>query len=115
MFGADRAGGTQGGGHLAAIPESASLVSRNHDLLLSPAADAVPTILVRLPGQAKWTYFARRLCNVALRQTKSLRTLCFAAAAPRPEARLRDHFEPSTIPPYWQGGANVHPLLIARP
>ena len=51
--------------------------------------------------------------NIALRQARSLRDAFVVARVLVKKRELREHFEPSN--PLMAGGANVQPLLIARP
>ena len=84
----------------------------NPDTLIITAADADhPSFGCR--DKAKWTYFGDAFFNVALRQAKSLKDAFVVASALVQKRELRDHFEPSN--PRMAGGANVQPLLIARP
>src|SRR6267142_2462462 len=84
----------------------------NPDTLVITAADADhPSFGCR--DKAKWTYFGDAFFNVALRQAKSLRDAFVAARALVRKRELHEHFEPSN--PRMAGGANVQPLLIARP
>ena len=69
--------------------------------------------VVRLRDKAKWTYFGDAFFNVALRQAKNLNDAFLVARALVRKRELREHFEPSN--PRMAGGANVQPLLIARP
>jgi hypothetical protein len=84
----------------------------NPDMLVITAADADhPSFGCR--DKAKWTYFGDAFFNVALRQAKSLKDAFVVARALVQKRELREHFEPSS--PRMAGGANVQPLLIARP
>jgi hypothetical protein len=84
----------------------------NPDTLVITAADADhPSFGCR--DKAKWTYFGDAFFNVALRQAKSLKDAFVAACALVRKRELREHFELSN--PRMAGGANVQPLLIARP
>jgi hypothetical protein len=84
----------------------------NPDTLVITAADADhPSFGCR--DKAKWTYFGDAFFNVALRQAKSLQDAFVAARALVRKRELREHFEPSN--PKMAGGANVQPLLTARP
>src|SRR6267154_1918589 len=84
----------------------------NPDLLVITAADAEhPSFGCR--DKAKWTHFGDAFFNVALRQAKSLKDAFVVARALVQKRELREHFEPSS--PRMAGGANVQPLLIARP
>jgi hypothetical protein len=82
------------------------------DVLLITAADANhPSFGCR--DKAKWTYFGDAFFNVALRKAKSLEEAFVVARGLVLKRELREHFEPSN--PQMAGGANVQPLLIARP
>jgi Peptidase C13 family len=82
------------------------------DMLVITAADADhPSFGCR--DKAKWTYFGDAFFNVALRQAKSLKDAFVVARALVQKRELRERFEPSN--PLMAGGANVQPLLIARP
>jgi len=84
----------------------------NPDMLVITAADADhPSFGCQ--DKAKWTYFGDAFFNVALRQAKSLKDAFGVARALVLKRELREHFEPSN--PRMAGGANVQPLLIARP
>jgi hypothetical protein len=84
----------------------------NPDVLLITAADANhPSFGCR--DKAKWTYFGDAFFNVALRKAKSVEDAFVVARALVLKRELREHFEPSN--PQMAGGANVQPLLIARP
>ena len=84
----------------------------NPDVLTITAADADhPSFGCR--DKAKWTYFGDAFFNVALRKAKSLEDAFVAARALVLKRELREHFEPSN--PQMAGGANVQPLLMARP
>jgi hypothetical protein len=84
----------------------------NPDMLVITAADADhPSFGCR--DKAKWTYFGNAFFNVALRQAKSMKDAFVVARALVQKRELREHFEPSS--PQMVGGANVQPLLIARP
>src|ERR1700716_871490 len=84
----------------------------NPDTLVITAADADhPSFGCR--DKAKWTYFGDAFFNIALRQAKSLKDAFVVARALVQKRELREHFEPSS--PRMAGGANVQPLLIARP
>jgi len=84
----------------------------NPDVLVITAADADhPSFGCQ--DKAKWTYFGDAFFNVALRQAKSLKDAFGVARALVLKRELREHFEPSN--PRMAGGANVQPLLIARP
>jgi Peptidase C13 family len=84
----------------------------NPNLLVITAADANhPSFGCR--DKAKWTYFGDAFFNIALRQAKSVKNAFFVARALVRKRELREHIERSN--PQMAGGANVHPLLIARP
>jgi hypothetical protein len=89
------------------IPHLAS-----RDALIITAADANhPSFGCQ--DKAKWTYFGDAFFNVALRKAKSV-TDAFATARELVLKReLSERFEPSN--PQMAGGANVEPLLVARP
>ena len=63
--------------------------------------------------KAKWTYFGDAFFNVALRKAASLKDAFLDARSLVRKRELREHFEPSN--PLMAGGANVQPLLVARP
>ena len=84
----------------------------NPDLLVITAADADhPSFGCR--DKAKWTYFGDAFFNAALRQAKSLKDAFVVARALVQKRELKEHIEPSN--PLMAGGANVQPLLTARP
>ena len=84
----------------------------NPDVLVITAADAFhPSFGCR--DKAKWTYFGDAFFNVALRKAKSLNDAFVLARRVVQKHELREHFEPSH--PLMAGGANVLPLLDARP
>ena len=84
----------------------------NPNMLVITAADADhPSFGCQ--DKAKWTYFGNAFFNVALRQAKSMKDAFVVARALVQKRELREHFEPSS--PQMAGGANVQPLLIARP
>ena len=84
----------------------------NPDILIITAADADhPSFGCR--DKARWTYFGDAFFNVALRQAKSLEDAFVVARALVQKRELHEHIEPSN--PLMAGGANVQPLLIARP
>jgi hypothetical protein len=84
----------------------------NPDTLVITAADADrPSFGCR--DKAKWTYFGDAFFNAALRQAKSLKDAFVAARALVQKQELREHLVPSN--PRMAGGANVQPLLVARP
>jgi hypothetical protein len=84
----------------------------NPDLLVITAADANHPSF-GCEDKAKWTYFGDAFFNIALRQASSLKHAFVVARALVKKRELREHFEPSN--PLMAGGANVQPLLIARP
>jgi hypothetical protein len=84
----------------------------NPDVLVITAADANhPSFGCR--DKAKWTYFGDAFFNVALRRAESLKDAFLDARSLVRKRELREHFEPSN--PLMAGGANVEPLLVARP
>jgi hypothetical protein len=84
----------------------------NPDMLVITAADADhPSFGCR--DKAKWTYFGNAFFDAALRQAKSIEEAFVVARALVQKRELQEHFEPSS--PQMAGGANVQPLLIARP
>jgi len=84
----------------------------NPDVLVITAADADhPSFGCR--DKAKWTYFGDAFFNVALRKAKSVNEAFTAARALVLKREQRERFEPSN--PQMAGGANVQPLLVARP
>jgi hypothetical protein len=84
----------------------------NPNMLIITAADADHQSF-GCRDKARWTYFGDAFFNVALRQAKSLKDAFVVASALVQKRELREHFEPSN--PRMAGGANVQPLLIARP
>jgi peptidase C13-like protein len=84
----------------------------NPDMLVITAADADHPSF-GCEDTARWTYFGDAFFNIALRQAKSLQDAFAVARALVRQRELRQHFEPSN--PLLAGGANVQPLLIARP
>jgi hypothetical protein len=84
----------------------------NPNMLVITAADAEHQSF-GCRDKAKWTYFGDAFFNVALRQAKSLTDAFFVARTLVQKRELREHIEPSN--PLMAGGANVQPLLIARP
>jgi hypothetical protein len=84
----------------------------NPDLLVITAADAKHPSF-GCEDKAKWTYFGDAFFNIALRQARSLKDAFVVARALVKKRELREHFEPSN--PLMARGANVQPLLIARP
>ncbi len=84
----------------------------NPDTLVITAADANhPSFGCQ--DKAKWTYFGDAFFNVALRQAGSVKDAFAVARALVRKRELRERFEPSN--PQMAGGANVQPLLVARP
>jgi hypothetical protein len=84
----------------------------NPDVLVITAADANhPSFGCQ--DKAKWTYFGDAFFNVALRRARSLKEAFVVARALVRKRELREQFEPSN--PLMAGGANVQPLLFARP
>jgi hypothetical protein len=84
----------------------------NPDVLVITAADADHPSF-GCEDKAEWTYFGDAFFNVALRQAKNLKDAFLVARALVRMREQREHFEPSN--PRMAGGANVQPLLIARP
>jgi Peptidase C13 family len=84
----------------------------NPNMLVITAADANHQSF-GCQDKATWTYFGDAFFNVAIRQAKSLTDAFFIARALVRKRELREHIEPSN--PLMAGGANVQPLLIARP
>jgi Peptidase C13 family len=82
------------------------------DLLVITAADADHASF-GCEDKARWTYFGDAFFNVALRHATSLQDAFFAARALISKRERREDFEPSN--PQMAGGANVQPLLVARP
>jgi len=82
------------------------------DVLVITAADADHSSF-GCEDKAKWTYFGDAFFNVALRHDASLKDAFFDARSLVRKRELREHFEPSN--PLMEGGANVQPLLTARP
>jgi hypothetical protein len=84
----------------------------NPDVLVITAADADhPSFGCQ--DKAKWTYFGDAFFNAALRHATSLEEAFLDARALVRKRELRERFEPSN--PLIAGGANVEPLLVARP
>jgi hypothetical protein len=84
----------------------------NPDVLVITAADADhPSFGCQ--DKAKWTYFGDAFFNAALRHAPSLEQAFLNARALVRKRELRERFEPSN--PLIAGGANVQPLLLARP
>jgi hypothetical protein len=84
----------------------------NPDVLVITAADANHPSF-GCEDKAKWTYFGDAFFNVALRHAVSLKDAFLDARALVRKRELRERFEPSN--PLMAGGANVQPLLGARP
>ncbi|MGY8667226.1 C13 family peptidase [Bradyrhizobium sp. UFLA05-109] len=84
----------------------------NPDVLVITAADADHPSF-GCEDKAKWTYFGDAFFNVALRRAESLKDAFTSARALVRRRELRERFEPSN--PLMAGGANVQPLLVARP
>jgi hypothetical protein len=82
------------------------------DVLVITAADADHSSFGCL-DEAKWTYFGDAFFNVALRRAESLKDAFVGARTLVRKRELREHFDPSN--PLMAGGANVEPLLVARP
>ena len=82
------------------------------DVLVITAADADHSSF-RCEDKAKWTYFGDAFFNVALRHAASVKDAFLDARSLVRKRELREHFEPSN--PLMAGGANVQPLLVARP
>ena len=82
------------------------------DVLVVTAADSGhPSFGCR--DKAKWTYFGEAFFDVALRKAATLKDAFLEARSLVRKRELREHFEPSN--PQMTGGANVQPLLVARP
>jgi len=84
----------------------------NPDVLVITAADANHPSF-GCEDKARWTYFGDAFFNVALRQAASLWDAFLDARSLVRKRETRDHYEPSN--PLMAGGANVQPLLVARP
>jgi hypothetical protein len=84
----------------------------NADTLVITAADANHASF-GCEDKAKWTYFGDAFFNVALRKTKSLKDAFRLARSLVSKRERRQGFDPSH--PQMAGGANVEPLLVARP
>jgi hypothetical protein len=82
------------------------------DTLVITAADAAHSSF-GCQDKAKWTYFGDAFFNVALRQAKTLKDAFFVARGLVSKREQRQGFIPSN--PQMAGGANVEPLLVARP
>src|SRR5262249_20708273 len=63
--------------------------------------------------KAKWTYFGNAFFNVALRRATTLKDAFVVARSLVLKRELRQGFDPSH--PQMAGGANLQPLLVARP
>ena len=84
----------------------------NADTLVITAADAShPSFGCQ--DKAKWTYFGDAFFNVALRRATTLKDAFVVARSLVLKRELRQGFDPSH--PQMAGGANVEPLLVARP
>jgi peptidase C13-like protein len=87
-------------------------VLANPDVLVITAADADhPSFGCQ--DKAEWTYFGDAFFNIALRQARGLKDAFVVASWLVQKRELGEHFEPSN--PLMAGGANVEPLLVARP
>ena len=85
----------------------------NPNMLVITAADANHQSF-GCRDKARWTYFGDAFFNVALRQANSLMDAFVVAPEALVQKReLHEHIQPSN--PLMAGGANVQPLLIARP
>ena len=84
----------------------------NADTLVITAADANHPSF-GCEDKAKWTYFGDAFFNVALRRAATLKGAFLDARSLVLKRELRQGFEPSH--PQMAGGANVEPLLVARP
>ncbi len=84
----------------------------NADTLVITAADANHASF-GCQDKAKWTYFGDAFFNVALRRATTLKDAFLVARSLVLKRELRQGFEPSH--PQMAGGANVEPLLVARP
>jgi hypothetical protein len=82
------------------------------DTLVITAADAAHSSF-GCQDKAKWSYFGDAFFNVALRQAKTLKDAFFVARGLVSKREQRQGFIPSN--PQMAGGANVEPLLVARP
>ncbi|WP_291706256.1 C13 family peptidase [Bradyrhizobium sp.] len=82
------------------------------DLLVITAADARHSSF-GCEDRARWTYFGDAFFNIALRHTTSLKDAFALARGLVRKRELHEHFDPSN--PQMAGGANVEPLLVARP
>jgi hypothetical protein len=82
------------------------------DALVITAADADhPSFGCQ--DKAKWTYFGDAFFNIALRKAESVKDAFAVARELVLKRELRERFQPSN--PQMAGGANVEPLLVARP
>jgi hypothetical protein len=82
------------------------------DTLVITAADANhPSFGCQ--DKARWTYFGDAFFNVALRRATTLKDAFVVARSLVLKRELRQGFDPSH--PQMAGGANVEPLLVARP
>ena len=84
----------------------------NADTLVITAADANHASF-GCRDKAKWTYFGDAFFNVALRRATTLKDAFLVARSLVLKRELRQGFDPSH--PQMAGGANVEPLLVARP
>jgi len=84
----------------------------NADTLVITAADASHASF-GCQDKAKWTYFGDAFFNVALRRATTLKDAFLVARSLVLKRELRQGFDPSH--PQMAGGANVEPLLVARP
>jgi hypothetical protein len=82
------------------------------DTLVITAADANHASF-GCEDKAKWTYFGDAFFNVALRRATGLKDAFLLARSLVLKRELRQGFDPSH--PQMAGGANVQPLLVARP
>ncbi|WP_315836207.1 C13 family peptidase [Bradyrhizobium prioriisuperbiae] len=84
----------------------------NPDVLVITAADAEHPSF-GCEDRAKWTYFGDAFFNIALRRAGNLNDAFAVARALVRKREQRERFTPSN--PLMAGGANVQPLLVARP
>jgi len=84
----------------------------NADTLVITAADADHASF-GCEDKAKWTYFGDAFFNIALRRATTLKDAFLVARSLILKRELRQGFDPSH--PQMAGGANVEPLLVARP
>ncbi len=82
------------------------------DVLVITAADADHPSF-GCTDRAKWTYFGEAFFNVALRKAANVKDAFAAARALVRKRELHERYVPSN--PQMAGGANVAPLLVARP